>query len=69
MELLKEFEFSGAEISFVKNHYNVNVTKNRTTDRNKLYSEKVIEYMEKEEFFLFLMLKNIGVQYKKPMLT
>ncbi|RFN60047.1 sulfotransferase family 2 domain-containing protein [Marixanthomonas ophiurae] len=64
--LLSECGFTKKELAFVKEHKKMNVTKSKTKATNKEWTEKALQYVTYRERFLFLILKDFGIEYQKP---
>jgi hypothetical protein len=64
--ILKDFGFTEDEITFIREHKKVNITKKTVNHRNELYTNKLIKYFEEEEFFLIKILNELGFNYEKP---
>jgi len=64
---LSKNNFSVTEVAFAKNYKKVNVTNlNSGVKAEILWTREAIDYIEKSEWFLFKMLKVLGIEYNKP---
>jgi hypothetical protein len=55
--------FKNEEVDFVLKHKKVNVTKNKTLNRNLLITQKIRDYVEECEFFYINVLKNYNIYF------
>lgn len=63
---LAKHGYTKKETDFVRNHKRVNTSTYSVPDKNSLWTEEAINYVEESERFLFRILKNRGFVYKKP---
>lgn len=65
-KLLSTCDFTKKELAFIKEHKKMNVTKSKAKETKKLWSEKALQYVAYRERFLFMILKDFGIEYQKP---
>lgn len=65
---LKVEGFSEKEVIYALNHKAINITENKDKNRNKYFTNKVLNYIEEYESFYIRVLRNKGIVYKKPVI-
>lgn len=65
-EFLARHGFSSEEVAFVCRHEKVHVTKNRSPDRDRIWTESAVNFVRTKERFLFKILAHYGLIYSPP---
>lgn len=63
---LEKNGFSEEEVAFARNYDRVNTTKPLFKDRDNLWTEKALNYVEENERFIFKILNDKGITYERP---
>lgn len=65
---LLQFGFKKNETDFIRTHVKVNVTKHSLPNKEMIWTNEAIEFVNQSERFLFKILSDYGFTYNKPVL-
>jgi hypothetical protein len=66
VEFLIRKGFSKERTAFIKQHEPMNVTVGRSTNRNRLWTDKALNFVSSTESLLFEVLAEMGISYESP---
>jgi len=66
IDYLNRFNLRKDQLEIINQHQKVNENKSRQKDKNALMTQKFFNYIDNHEKYLFLMLKEFGINYKRP---